>query len=147
MFFSTVSRSFLSGWTEVVLGGFFIVGFTGRFAEAPDSTISQEKRKNAVTMKPSLFFCPEPFQPFFCLFFYFTCYPKKGGKLVLVFRHVYRFLDIRTTRTPTMMIATSKPITAGTKYMSAIDCGAGVGAGVAAGSSMTTKTVSACDGQ
>ena len=48
---------------------------------------------------------------------------------------------------PTIMIATNRPATAGTKYMSATDCGgATVGAGVAAAGS-TANEVTAWDGQ
>ncbi len=109
------------------------------FAEALDSghRIKGEKGKNAVTMKPS-FFLSRAFSALFCLFFFCVCcYPKKRGKLFLVFCHVYRFLSSSmASNAPTTIIATSKPITAGTKYRSAADCGAGVGSAVGAGASL-----------
>jgi hypothetical protein len=46
-------------------------------------------------------------------------------------------LSISITTAPTTMIATNRPAIAGTKYMSATDCGVGVGAVVAAGAFIT----------
>ena len=59
-----------------------------------------------------------------------------------------RFLNINsTTKTSTIMIKTNRPAIAGTKYMSAVDCGgASVGAVVGAAGS-TANAVSAFDGQ
>jgi hypothetical protein len=59
----------------------------------------------------------------------------------------YRFLSISTITTPTATIAMIMPIVAGRKYMSAMDAGVGVGAGVAAGASSTFIAVFACEGQ
>jgi hypothetical protein len=49
------------------------------------------------------------------------------------------FIIITTSRTSTMMIKTNRPAIAGTKYVSAVDAGVGVGAVVAAGWSSTKK--------
>ena len=49
------------------------------------------------------------------------------------------------TTMPTTMIATMMPIDIGKKYMSAMDSGAGVGGGVAAGASSTPTAVCAED--
>ena len=58
-----------------------------------------------------------------------------------------RFLSISTIIAPTMKIAAIMPATAGTKYISAVDCtGAAVGAIVGAAGS-TANEVTACDGQ
>ena len=61
---------------------------------------------------------------------------------------VYFFFSINEkTKTATMIIAMNKPADTGRKYWSAIDAGAAVGAGVAAGESMTWKAVSEDDCQ
>ena len=54
-----------------------------------------------------------------------------------------RFLRTKMINRPTTTMATNKPAIAGTKYWSAIDCGACVGAGVAVGASLAKKDVSA----
>jgi hypothetical protein len=70
--------------------------------------------------------------------------------LVVEFKSIFygRFLSNKIARSaPTTMIATNKPAIAGTKYMSATDCGAfGVGVAVADAGS-TAKLVSAFEGQ
>jgi hypothetical protein len=44
-----------------------------------------------------------------------------------------RFLSATSIKAPNMATAIKMPSTAGTKYMSAMDCGIGVGAAVACG--------------
>ena len=70
---------------------------------------------------------------------------KKGWKVVFIWFLPYgRFLSNSIViKAPTTMIATNKPVIAGTKYWSATDCtGIGVGVGVGAASS-TVNDVSA----
>jgi len=74
---------------------------------------------------------------------------KEKGDICFSLTWVYgRFLSIISiTKARTMIIRTNSPAIDGTKYMSATDCGVGVGAAVAAGACATAKEVSEFDGQ
>ena len=67
--------------------------------------------------------------------------------MILVVVCAYRFLSISTITIVATAIATIIPMVAGSKYMSAMDAGGGVGAGVASGACITLNAVSACEGQ
>jgi hypothetical protein len=72
--------------------------------------------------------------------------PKKRGKLFYDISTAYgRFLSSRNSTAPTTIMAMMMPMTAGTKYRSAADCGVGVGGGVASGSCITVKADTACE--
>jgi hypothetical protein len=72
--------------------------------------------------------------------------PKKRGNLFCDVSTAYgRFLSSRNSTAPTTIIAMMMPMTAGTKYRSAADCGIGVGGGVASGSCITVKADTACE--
>ncbi len=66
---------------------------------------------------------------------------KKKGKCFLLLGVYGRFLNSKTVIRPTTIMATNKPMVAGTKYRSAADCGAVVGCAVAAGAESTTKAL------
>ena len=65
----------------------------------------------------------------------------------LTVAYSYFLLSISITTMPTTIIAMMMPMTAGTKYRSAADCGIGVGAAVGSGSGITVKADSAYEGQ
>ena len=73
-----------------------------------------------------------PQSPLSPCYFSFVCDPeRKWGKIVGFLRFAYRFLSIRMITKPTTTMATIMPSVAGSKYMSAVDGGIGVGSGVA----------------
>ena len=65
----------------------------------------------------------------------------------MVFRFYGFFRSIRMIKAKPMIMATSRPMIAGMKYMSAGEAGASGGIGVACGAESATKLVSAKDGQ
>ena len=72
---------------------------------------------------------------------------KKEEVVFLWFFYGRFFSNKIASKAPTAMITTNRPAIAGIKYVSAIDCGAGVaGVGVGAVGS-TVKAVSACEVQ
>jgi hypothetical protein len=84
--------------------------------------------------------------PILFSFVFFVAYSQRnGGNLVCVRLDSYACFRSRTiaSKAMTTAIAMIRPTDIGRKYISDIDVGEGVGAGVAAGASVTTAAVSA----
>jgi hypothetical protein len=115
----------------VIFLGLFVFGF----AEASPKGEKEECHTMTLTSYPEAFSAP-------------ILHPNKEKKREMDFLLVHliygRFLVNTTINTPTMMIATKRPATAGRKYRSAAD-GAGVGIGVAvAAGAAAEKPIAAC---